>query len=106
MNNKQLAEMIKHLRKEKLEQLQEYQVRSGPTHGYVGSKLPKSRMSIRDKNSQPKSGKDMKNRYKLSTVVETEQELTPDTKKTDKKKVKKGVDTIDFQPQQSDEKIF
>lgn len=67
MNNKQLAEMIKSLRKQKLD---EYQVRSGPTHTLVGTKTPAGRASHADRASMPKSGKDVKNRYKLSTVVE------------------------------------
>ena len=93
MNNKQLAEMIKRLRKEKQEELattdmnttssmkgvahdvaekvlKEYQVRSGPTHTLVGTKTPRGRQSHRDRASMPKSGRDVQNRYKLSNVVE------------------------------------
>jgi hypothetical protein len=100
MNSKQLAEMVKHLRKVALNELQ---ARSRPTNALVATKLPSKRKAAHERGSQPLSGRDQHRRYKQSPVVETE--LNLGDKKT-KKKNAKDHDTINFEPQQSDEKIF
>lgn len=104
MNNKQLAEMIKRLREEKLKQigsggsfkgagadiqdpaspnrapgtatkeihhgmvkeddLNEFQIRSKPTHSYVGAKIESKRNAHRSKVSRP-LGKNQYGRYRL-----------------------------------------
>lgn len=107
MNNKQLAEMIKHLRKVALqeqEQLQELQARSRPTHAYIANKTMAGRKSAQEKVSQPLAGRDTARRYKVSPVVETEVVLTD--KVAAKKGKKTGKDTINFEPQQSDTRVF
>ena len=95
MNNKQLAEMIKHLRKEKLDALAttdmnttsnmkgaghdivEYQVRSGGTSPQL-TKTPSARRYAIDSRNQPKAGNDITGRY--NPGVKTEEKVEKKSK--------------------------
>lgn len=106
MNNKQLAEMIKRLRKEKLDDLAmtdinttshmkgaghdivEYQVRAAATSPQL-TKTPTARKYAIDSRNQPKGGNDVTGRYKPS--VRTEE-------KVDKKSKAKNI--INTEPEQ------
>lgn len=66
MNSKQLAEMIKHLRKQKLN---EYQVRAGGTSPQL-TKTPTARKYAVDSRNQPKAGNDTRGRYTPSIKTE------------------------------------
>lgn len=76
MNSKHLAEMIKCLRKQRLN---EYQVRAGGTNP-LQSKKPNARAAVTDQKNQPKGGNDVQHRYKPSGPVE--EEKTDSKKKT------------------------
>jgi hypothetical protein len=101
MNNRDLADKIKRMRKEKLETMElntfsnvkgpshdvaedtlnEYQARSAKTHTLVGTKVPNKRKGFRYAGSQPK-GQKMKNRYKISAQLAEKKEPTSNSKTT------------------------
>lgn len=85
MKTKQLAEMIKSLRKQKLD---EYQVRAGGTSLQL-VKTPKGRNSAIDSRNQPKGGNDVSGRY--NPAIKTEEKI---------EKKSKAKDTINTTPEQ------
>lgn len=113
MNNKQLAEMIKRLRKEKQDELAttdmnttsnmkgaghdivEYQVRSGPTSMQI-TKTLRARTSAIDTGNQPKAGNDTRGRYVPHIRTEEKREEITKTEK----KAKKNKDVINTSPEQ------
>lgn len=70
MNNKQLAEMIKHLRTQKLN---EYQVRAGGTSDQL-TKTPSGRNSAIDRRNKPLGGNDTPARYKPGIRAEEKED--------------------------------
>jgi len=92
MRAKKLAEMIKLLRKQKLD---EYQVRSGPTSKQL-TKTMRGRNSAIDSRNQPKAGNDTRGRYHPHIKTESkDEEVTNTTTKS-----KKNKDVINTSPEQ------
>lgn len=117
MNNKQLAEMIKRLRKERNdsmtdmnttshmkgashdvseELLKEYPSRAKATHPYKGNlgNLPK-RYGYRKQVDITKAGPGLQNKYKMDSVSENKEEVTKTATNS-----KKNRDTINTKPEQ------
>jgi hypothetical protein len=102
MNKKKLADMVKTIRKEKMEMmdmntssnvkgpsrdvaeeiLKEYQARSAKTHTLVGTKTPSGRRGYHKKVSMPKGGSKTKDRYKLSSQLAEKKEASSNSKTT------------------------
>ena len=88
MKTKQLAEMIKHLRKQKLN---EYQTRSGGTSPQL-TKTPTARKYAVDSRNQPKAGNDTLGRYRPGIKTEEKDEEVTKTA-THSKKNKNVINT-------------
>ena len=105
MNKKQLAEMIKRIRKEKQEELavtdmnttsnmkgashdvaeeilKEFQARARRTHTLVGTKTPRGRRDYHKQVSMPKGGSKIKDRYKLSSQLVEKKTSSSNSKST------------------------
>jgi len=114
MNNKQLAEMIKRLRKDRKENelattdmnttssmkgaghdIVEYQVRSGGTSPHL-TKTLSSRNAAIDSGNQPKAGNDIQGRYHPHIRTEDKDEVISTTAT----KSKKNNNVINTEPEQ------
>jgi hypothetical protein len=111
MNNKQLAEMIKRLRKDRIDTMTdmnttsnmkgaghdivEYRNAAGNTSDQM-AKTPQRRASAVDRRNQPKAGNDTRGRYVPHIATE---EKTEEVTKTATKS-KKNKDVINTSPEQ------